>query len=236
MSEDVPSPTFTLVQVYETPRLTVRHYDLYRIENPAEMDELGLDEALDEGAALIEWPERAEDGCRPICCVSRSRHRARPARSARSDRPGAMGDNISRARMSPEREAAAALLPRQRRLARCDHRAAARRCFDAPLRPREPQRAQGDADGSAAIAETPAAPANATPEERRALGYNAVARLAGADVGRFVAASNYLRRLGLSAPEIYAADPQQGFVLIEDLGDALYADVLMNGADEHGPL
>lgn len=60
VTEDVPSPTFTLVQVYEAPRLTVRHYDLYRIENVSEMDELGLDDALAEGAALIEWPERAE--------------------------------------------------------------------------------------------------------------------------------------------------------------------------------
>ncbi|HXC55234.1 MAG TPA: tRNA (adenosine(37)-N6)-threonylcarbamoyltransferase complex ATPase subunit type 1 TsaE [Rhizomicrobium sp.] len=59
VSENVPSPTFTLVQHYETPKLNVRHYDLYRIENPAEIAELGLDEALDDGAALIEWPERA---------------------------------------------------------------------------------------------------------------------------------------------------------------------------------
>jgi aminoglycoside/choline kinase family phosphotransferase len=75
-------------------------------------------------------------------------------------------------------------------------------------------------------AEQPTAPANATPDERRALGYNAVARLAGADVGRFVAASNFLRAQGLTAPEIYAADTKQGFALIEDLGHALYADVL----------
>lgn len=81
-------------------------------------------------------------------------------------------------------------------------------------------------------AETPAAPAGASPEERRALGYNAVARLAGADCGRFVAVSNYLRGLGLSAPEIYAADCERGFVLIEDLGDDLYADVLSAGGDE----
>ncbi len=78
-------------------------------------------------------------------------------------------------------------------------------------------------------AETPAAPANATPDERRALGYNAIARLAGADCGRFVAAAKYLRQRGLSAPEIYAAEPAQGFVIIEDLGDALYADVVDAG-------
>ena len=56
----VPSPTFTLVQCYETATIVVRHYDLYRIERAAELDELGLDEALNDGAALIEWPERAE--------------------------------------------------------------------------------------------------------------------------------------------------------------------------------
>lgn len=57
--EIVPSPTFTLVQTYETPVLAVRHYDLYRIESAEELDELGLEDALAEGAVLIEWPERA---------------------------------------------------------------------------------------------------------------------------------------------------------------------------------
>jgi aminoglycoside/choline kinase family phosphotransferase len=78
-------------------------------------------------------------------------------------------------------------------------------------------------------AETPPAAASATPDERRALGYNAVARLAGGDCGRFVAAANYLRKHGLSAPEILAADPKQGFVIIEDLGDGLFADVVDGG-------
>jgi len=85
-------------------------------------------------------------------------------------------------------------------------------------------------------AEAPAAPADATPDERRALGYNAIARLAGGDTARFVAASNYLRGLGLSAPEIYAADPASGFVLIEDFGDTLYADVLTDGSGDERTL
>ena len=55
---EVPSPTFALMQRYETPRLTLTHCDFYRLE-PSELDELGLDDALTEGAVLIEWPERA---------------------------------------------------------------------------------------------------------------------------------------------------------------------------------
>ena len=54
----VPSPTFTLVQAYETPGLVVHHFDLYRIEDESELGELGLEEALEDGALLIEWPER----------------------------------------------------------------------------------------------------------------------------------------------------------------------------------
>jgi tRNA threonylcarbamoyl adenosine modification protein YjeE len=56
---DIPSPTFTLVQDYDTARLKVVHCDLYRIGDCSEVDELGFDEALGDGAILIEWPERA---------------------------------------------------------------------------------------------------------------------------------------------------------------------------------
>jgi tRNA threonylcarbamoyladenosine biosynthesis protein TsaE len=58
VDEDIPSPTFTLVQSYQGARFPVAHFDLYRIERPGELDELGLEDALDEGAAVIEWPER----------------------------------------------------------------------------------------------------------------------------------------------------------------------------------
>lgn len=56
--EEVPSPTFTLVQTYERDPAPVWHFDLYRIENPEEVHELGFSEALAEGIVLIEWPER----------------------------------------------------------------------------------------------------------------------------------------------------------------------------------
>ena len=59
--EYVPSPSFTLVQAYETPGLTVRHFDLYRVTHASELNELGIDDALAEGAVLIEWPEHARE-------------------------------------------------------------------------------------------------------------------------------------------------------------------------------
>lgn len=54
---EVPSPTFTLVQTYDTENAAISHYDLYRIEEPEEIYELGWEEALD-GITIIEWPER----------------------------------------------------------------------------------------------------------------------------------------------------------------------------------
>lgn len=56
--EEAPSPTFTLVQFYQAPGLRLAHFDLYRLSGPDEIDEIGLDEALGEGAVVIEWPER----------------------------------------------------------------------------------------------------------------------------------------------------------------------------------
>lgn len=58
--EEVPSPTFTLVQTYEAPRFPLAHFDLYRLGDPDEAYEIGLDEALDGGVALIEWPQRLD--------------------------------------------------------------------------------------------------------------------------------------------------------------------------------
>jgi tRNA threonylcarbamoyladenosine biosynthesis protein TsaE len=56
--EEVPSPTFTLVQPYDGPDFTVYHFDLYRLNDPEEAYELDIEDAFAEGLSLIEWPER----------------------------------------------------------------------------------------------------------------------------------------------------------------------------------
>jgi hypothetical protein len=73
-------------------------------------------------------------------------------------------------------------------------------------------------------------PPDATPEERRKAGYNASARLAAGRIEAFIAAADYLRARGLSAPQIIAADPGQGLAVLEDLGDDLYARLIEAGS------
>jgi len=58
MPEDVPSPTFTLVQIYEGPNCEIWHSDLYRLSHPDDVAELGLTQAFDEAICLVEWPDR----------------------------------------------------------------------------------------------------------------------------------------------------------------------------------
>ncbi len=56
--EDVPSPTFTLVQTYTRGGTEIYHFDLYRLEDPEEAWELGIDDAFSDAISLIEWPEK----------------------------------------------------------------------------------------------------------------------------------------------------------------------------------
>ena len=94
------------------------------------------------------------------------------------------------------------------------------------------------ADGSRRIfmdqppVESASCPPDADPETRRALGYNALARLAAGRVDAFVAVAGWLNRAGLSAPRIEAFDVGQGLAIMEDLGDDLFGVLIAGGADE----
>ena len=57
---EVPSPTYTLVQTYEAPDFDIWHFDLYRLEREADVWELGIEDAIENGLCLIEWPQRIE--------------------------------------------------------------------------------------------------------------------------------------------------------------------------------
>ena len=81
-------------------------------------------------------------------------------------------------------------------------------------------------------AETSSCPPDATDAARRALGYNAIARLAGPDCRPFAALASHLRQNGLSAPDIVAHDYDRGFLLIEDFGDGRFADLMAAGRTE----
>lgn len=61
VAEDVPSPTYTLVQSYAGPTCEIWHADLYRLGDPAEVMELGLTEAFETAICLVEWPDRLGD-------------------------------------------------------------------------------------------------------------------------------------------------------------------------------
>lgn len=59
--EDVPSPTYTIVQVYDAGEVEIWHADLYRLTGPDEIVELGLEDAFETAICLVEWPDRLED-------------------------------------------------------------------------------------------------------------------------------------------------------------------------------
>jgi len=57
-ASEVPSPTFTLLQIYDTTNFPIYHFDLYRLKSPEEIFEIGMEEAIYDGVSLIEWPEK----------------------------------------------------------------------------------------------------------------------------------------------------------------------------------
>ena len=193
---EVPSPTFTLVQTYTAGRLAIAHFDLYRLSGPEEIDEIGLDEALLTGVALLEWPDRAGSRLPP----DRLDIAFEIAGDGRVATISGSADWLSRL----ERSLAIRAL-----LDRAGWTGAERRYLQGDASTRRYERVRKDGR-TAVLMDWPTANAPAVLDPR--------VIFRARDVRAFVAVDIALRGLGLSAPEIYASDTDRGFLLLEDLG------------------
>ncbi|MBT9291218.1 tRNA (adenosine(37)-N6)-threonylcarbamoyltransferase complex ATPase subunit type 1 TsaE [Prosthecodimorpha staleyi] len=202
---EVPSPTFTLVQSYALPRFALAHFDLYRLGGADEMAELGLDEALADGAALVEWPERAE-GELPMdrLTLALGDGPTPDARVATLSGP----EEVWRDRI--ERTIAIRTF-----LSASGWGVATRRYLQGDASARAYERLAGPA-GNAILMNQPAETDDAAGQARR--GARAAAKLA-EDTRPFHAFALGLGTRGFSVPTVRAHDPERGFMLLEDLGN-----------------
>ncbi len=206
---EVPSPTYTLCQRYEL-QLVVSHFDLYRLAHPDELEELGLDEALESGVALIEWPQMAGNllpqhafkielsddamGGRLALVSCGADHgagnRFARSRNIREFLDGSMGETTERRFLQGDASS--------RRYETAHLGDATRILMDAPRKP----------DGPAIKDGKP---------------YSRLAHLA-EDVTPFIAIDETLRNAGYAAPQIFARSLDHGLLLIEHLGNEKIVD------------
>lgn len=206
---EVPSPTFTLVQTYDFPRLTISHFDLYRLGGEDELDEIGFDEAIRDGAALIEWPERAADALpRDSVHLHLEPGADFNARIARISGPARFMTRLDRS-----------LAIRAFLLAH-GWGSSARRYLKADASTRRLERLRRG-DATRILMDHP--PETTDDAGRARTAARASAHLA-EDMTAFVAIGSRLHAAGFSAPEIDAFDLDQGFALIEDFGHAFIAE------------
>ena len=204
---EVPSPTYTLVQAYES-EPPVAHFDLYRLSSGSELDELGFEEAVEAGVVLVEWPERAAavgetaniaiDLSLPAVGGRQATIKASPASASRIDRTLAVRQFLAEARLPHT--------PRKR--------------FFGDASARRYETVTRD-DEVLVLMDAPRQPDG--PPIRDGLPYSRIAHLA-EEVAPFVAIATALKKAGFAAPEIHRADLEQGLLLTEYLGDGQIFD------------
>jgi tRNA threonylcarbamoyl adenosine modification protein YjeE len=205
-SIEVPSPTFTLMQTYALPAFPLVHADLYRLSGAAEIGELGLDDLPEDTVVLLEWPDRGAGMLPPDRIDVELTLAAKLKTEFRHARVTGYGS----------------FAPRVERIA-------AVRQFIAESGYSEAQRRRLQGDASTRLYErmtlggkhvilmnAPQRPDG--PPVRDGKPYSAIAHLAD-NVVPFVAMARALKAHGLSAPEVYHADLDQGLLILEDLGD-----------------
>ena len=203
---EAPSPTFTLMQIYETGAFPIVHADLYRVKDPSELAELGWDEAAEGALVLVEWAERAGSvlaGDRLDIALFTDARRGPDYRRAEITGHGGMARRLLSTR------GAQAVLERagwdgaEREYMQGD---ASSRAYELLRKP------NGD---KAVLMISPPRPDG--PLVRNGKPYSAIAHLA-ENIRPFVAMDEALRAQDFSAPEIYAADLEAGFAVLEYLG------------------
>ena len=214
---EVPSPTFTLLQVYDSAqrdgaRFPIVHADLFRIKEPSELAELGWDEASEGALVIVEWPERAgADLGGDRLDIAFHTDGAKPAgyRLGAVTGIGAFGRRLTLSRAVRSILEDAGFLDAERTFMMGD---ASTRAYERLVKP----------DGTRAILMiSPARPDG--PPIRFGKPYSAIAHLA-EDIRPFIAIDGVLRGQGLSAPAILAHNAATGLAIIEDLGAELLYD------------
>ena len=204
---EVPSPTYTICQEYQTAP-PVSHYDLYRLSDINELDELGWQEALETGIAIMEWPEQVFETLPPEAVLIRIVDEGDTNRKfdisgnssliARIERSLNIREFIERSPFAGTARTAFAADASARNYELVHYEGHVHYLMDAPKTP----------DG---------------PPTKNGLSYSKIAHLA-EDVSAFVAIAVEMKQKGFSTPTIFSHDLDQGLVLIENLGDEKIVD------------
>ena len=205
---EVPSPTFSLLQTYASPRFAIAHLDLYRLAQAADLGEVIGDDNLRSAVTVVEWPDRASS-LHPSSRLD--------VAIAETDRPTLrnlelVGHGAWAPRLARLGEVRAFL---QRELGEEAWAGARLAYLQGDASPRAYARIRRD-DASRVLMNAPRMPDG--PPIRAGLPYSRIAHLA-EDVRPFVAVGRALEARGIAAPHIHAHDMDAGLLLLEDLGD-----------------
>ena len=216
---EAPSPTFTLMQIYEAPRGPVVHADFYRLRGASELENLGWGEAIEGTIAIVEWPERIAEALPADRLDVRIRFepvRGPDARVLELRGFGAIAKRLARALGVGALLRRAGWSESRREFLQGD---ASIRAYERLTRP----------DGATAILMI-SPPRPDGPIVRYGKPYAGIAKLS-PDIRAFIAMAGGLRSLGYSAPDLIAYSVEEGLALIEDFGAAtVVEDGVPNGA------
>ena len=205
---EVISPTFSLVQTYDGQRGQIEHFDLYRLRDASETEEIGLSDAASSAIRIIEWPDRLNGRTGTDTIEIELEDAERP--SVRTLKLKASGSCATRVRR---------VMDARNFVADAGWADARVLYLQGDASTRRYARLARETETTAILMDSPAQ--GDGPVIHRGKTYSQIAHLA-ETVKPFVAIDHALRSAGLSAPEIYASNIEQGFLLLEDLGDRVF--------------